>query len=195
MSNEFRSLKNISFHESKITVATTANTILHDDNRSFGFHILYDPYTDEVKLKTVYNPMESVRFSYDVHVTEVKKEDSDEVYKRITIYNQEPSPTTFEAIDLIYRDGKLELERVATSESLLNERAANVIKESDILLLMHDHEKNMPCTFKNPTVCWRKVAEAIYDEICIGFSSEKETLSPLEKALLIHDVIMQALKE
>ena len=197
MSNKFCSSKNISFHESKINVATTVSTICYDDNRSFGFHILYDPNTDEVKLKTVYDPMENVRFRYDVHVTEVKEEDSDEVYKRITIYNREPLPTKFEAIDLIYKDGKLKLERVATSEDLLNERAADAIKESDILFLIeHADNLSMSYRFGRYITCGREVAEAVYNAIsAASFPSEEGELSPLEKALLVHDAIMRTDEE
>ena len=96
---------------------------------------------------------------------------------------------------LVYRDGKIDLEPVVISEDLLNERAADAIKESDILILMQNREKSMPCMFKCPEKCWRKVAEGIYDAICIGFSSEQEKLSSLEKALLVHDAIMRLIEE
>lgn len=96
---------------------------------------------------------------------------------------------------VVYKDGKIDLEPVVISEDLLDERAADAIKERDIFFLMHNHEKIMPCMFKCPETCRRKVAESIYDAICIGFSSEKEELSPLERALLVHDTIMEATKE
>ena len=196
MSNESCSPKNISFHESMIEVMAPACTIRCEDNRSFGFNILYDPNTDEVKLKTVYDPMENVGFRYDVHVTNVKEEDSDEVYKRITIYNREPLPTKFEAIGLVYRDGKLELERVVTSEDLLNERAADAIKESDIIFLTdHTDNERMSRTFKCPIICGREVSEAVYNAISASFPSDEGELSPLERALLVHDTIMEATKE
>lgn len=196
MSNETCSPNNISFHESMIKVIMPSYTIRCEDNHSFGFNILYDPDTDKVTLKAIYDPMENVGFRYDVHVTKVKEEDSDEVYKRITIYNKEPLPTKFEAIDLIYKDGKLELERVVTSEDLLNERAANAIKESDIIFLTdHTDNERMSRTFKCPIICGREVSEAVYNAISANFPSDEDELSPLERALLVHDTIMEATKE
>lgn len=196
MSNETCSPNNISFNERKIAVPTVAYELLCKDNRSFGFNILYDPNTDEVKLKALYDPMENVDFRYDVHITNVKEEDSDEVYKRITIYNREPLPTKFEAIDLVYREGCLKFNRVVTSEDLLNERAADALKESDILFLTdHIDNEGMSRMFKWHIICGREVSEAVYNAISASFPSDEGELSPLERALLVHDTIMEATKE
>lgn len=199
MSNGFRSSKNISFHEIKTTVMSKACAISYDDDRSFLFYILYSPNTDEVKLMDSFWSMADVSFPYDVHVTKVKKEYSDEVYKRITInifQAPSPSPATVKVIDLIYKDGKLELERVATSEDLLNERAADALKESDILFLTdHIDNESMSCMFVRPIICGREVAESVYNAISASFPSDEGELSPLERALLVHDTIMQAAEE